>query len=100
MRKIIIESGARNDIREICSYYDERSETAGDRLIDEVDDILLKIWQAPTRFAPIARDAPYRRVNLEVFPYQIVYRVTPRQIRIVLVRHNKRHPNFEKDRLN
>ncbi|MEO0414563.1 MAG: type II toxin-antitoxin system RelE/ParE family toxin [Verrucomicrobiota bacterium] len=99
MRKVILESGARLDIRSICQFYDERSQTAGDRFIDELEALVESILGAPERYPCVGKQSKYRKANLKVFPYQVVYRVTPSQIRIVIVKHDKRHPEVGTDRL-
>jgi len=38
------------------------------------------------------------RANLKRFPYHVVYRETTDGIRVILVRHHRRHPDFGMDR--
>ena len=51
----------------------------------------------PERFHP--SDGGLRRVNLKRFPYHFLYRVLPRGIRVVVVRHNRRHPHYGTGRI-
>ncbi|PQJ28140.1 type II toxin-antitoxin system RelE/ParE family toxin [Rubritalea profundi] len=37
---------------------------------------------------------PVRRANIPKFPYHFLYRETPHGIRILVLRHHKRHPLF------
>jgi hypothetical protein len=50
----------------------------------------------PLRFHLVDRD--FRRINLPRFPYHILYDVRPDAIRLMIVRHNKRHPNYGMER--
>jgi hypothetical protein len=36
----------------------------------------------------------FRRANLKRFPYHLLYELHPTSLRVVLVRHNKRHPQY------
>jgi hypothetical protein len=38
------------------------------------------------------------RANLDRFPYHCIYREIPAGIRVILLRHHRRHPEFEIER--
>ena len=65
--------------------------------IDRLESKVAQILKSPETYRIVTRDL--RCANLERFPYQIVYRnASKSQIRIVSVRHHKRHPDFGLDR--
>ena len=39
-------------------------------------------------------DRGFRRANLKRFPYHMLYEIRPDALRVMLVRHNKRHPDY------
>tara|TARA_R110002096_G_scaffold4501_38_gene21311 strand:- start:14662 stop:14958 length:297 start_codon:yes stop_codon:yes gene_type:complete len=84
----------RKDIREIVDYYDQRSDTAGDRFIGELNELIDKVRDSPKGFHPA--DERRRRCNLKKFPYHFLYELVNKEqtIRILVVRHDKRHPSF------
>jgi len=82
----------RKDIREILKFYDERSDTAGDRFLNEFESALARIKEMPSRFNPL--DEKRKRCDLKDFPYHIVFEIERALILITVVRHHKRHPSF------
>jgi len=87
----------RRDVLEILRYYYQAAST---RIADEFRvELNAKIVQAaenPFRFPPANRG--FRRVNLTRFPYHFLYEVSNDRLRVMIVRHHKRHPNFGLDR--
>lgn len=96
-----LNSAVHDDLREAIEYYDR---TAGSKIaIDFYNEFL--------RFASLAADAPrsfriyeddpteIRRVNLRRFPYHFLFRqIDQGTIRILVVRHDHRHPSYGLDR--
>ena len=83
----------RKDIREIVKYYDEQSDSAGDRFVDELHESIERVRENPTRFH--LADEKRRRCNLRKFPYHFIYEIRNENvIRILLLRHHRRHPSF------
>ena len=75
------------------SHYDQEGGTKlGDRFFDEIESAICKIEQNPTghHFS----DGGLRRVQLRTFPYHFLYEADSTLIRIAVLRHDKRHPNF------
>lgn len=46
----------------------------------------------PGRFAVRSHDL--RRVNLQRFPYHFLFRLVGDEVRILVLRHHRRHPSF------
>jgi plasmid stabilization system protein ParE len=80
------------DIARIMRYYDE---VAGVQLAGEF------YAEVQSRFAAVAKapeahpmySGDLRRVNLTRFPYHILYRMAGDHVRVLVVRHHRRHPN-------
>ncbi len=90
--KLIFHPLVRRDLHEILDYYDQRSDTAGDRLFVAFEAAVRKIKDRPTEFHPL--DPTRRRCNLAKFPYHLVFEVAGDSILITVLRHHKRRPSF------
>lgn len=79
-------------MREILAYYDDISEKLGDEFWNELKEALGYVREFPERhhFDPSGR----RRANLKRFPYHVLFRVFESHIRVTVVRHNQRNPNY------
>ena len=73
-------------------YYEE---VAGRELADEFYAELRRGFEEsavrPTSFAIYERNL--RRVNLKRFPYHFLFRIAGDAVRILVVRHHRRHPS-------
>ena len=81
------------DLRTALSYYEaEGGMKLADRFYDKVELAMSQIAKNPTghHFS----DGGYRRVQLETFPYNVLYEVDGSFIWIAVIRHNSRHPSF------
>ncbi|HSH95122.1 MAG TPA: type II toxin-antitoxin system RelE/ParE family toxin, partial [Roseimicrobium sp.] len=74
-----------------------RSPGLGSQFIDEFDRQIAAIATAPDRWKLAKGDI--RRCLMQRFPYIIYFRsLNNNRIRILLVRHQKRHPAFGSER--
>ena len=81
------------DFNEALAYYDAVGGTAlGDRFEQEFRACVLAIKTAPARFARHGHSRVFRRARFSHFPYLIVYRESASVIRIMILRHERRHP--------
>lgn len=92
MRGIFYHPRIPADVREILGYYDSISPRLGNEFWLELQGALEYAREFPERhyFDPSGR----RRASLSRFPYHFLFRVFDSYIRITVVRHNKRHPNY------
>ena len=89
--------GLEAELEEIRDYYNERSEGLGASFVDEFERQVLTIAAMPTRWMIVERDV--RRVLMKRFPYVIYFRAPdPDIIRITVVKHEKRHPAYSRER--
>lgn len=86
----------KRDAIEIGGYYAGISPRLAAECHDELQKILQKVAGNPLRFSLVGHG--FRRANLRRFPYHVLYEVQEDQIRVMLVRHHKRHPQFGLER--
>ena len=83
--------GARN-------FYEGRVPGLGRQFIDEFERQVLRIAATPGRWMVVTADI--RRSLMSRFPYVIYFRQpAPDQIRITVVKHQRRHPAYGRDRV-
>ena len=79
------------DISRIMDYYER---VAGSQLADEFY-AELKLYFCKAASSPDSysvRERDLRRVNLKTFPYHFFFRLLDDTVRILVVRHHRRHP--------
>jgi plasmid stabilization system protein ParE len=86
----------RRDVLEAARKYYDISPRLAEEFNMELKATIAKAAERPLRFHLADRD--FRRANLKRFPYHFLYDVQPALIRVMIVRHHKRHPDFGLDR--
>jgi toxin ParE1/3/4 len=84
------------DVAEVLAYYHKVSGRLANEFYDELRSMINEAAENPLKFPPAEQG--FRRVNLKRFPYHVLYEVRPAQVRVLLVRHHKRHPRYGLDR--
>jgi plasmid stabilization system protein ParE len=84
------------DVREVAVYYAEISERVLSAFWHELDAVLASIERNP-------RSHHYdtcglRRANFRKFPYHLLYEVDDEVIFMVVLRHDRRQPDYGIDR--
>ncbi|MBN8418892.1 MAG: type II toxin-antitoxin system RelE/ParE family toxin [Verrucomicrobia bacterium] len=83
------------DVKAILAYYTkEGGERLADRFFSELQARFVEIAAHPTRFPYYLGNGFLRRATLHKFPHLILYRVMPDGVRVSVVKHEKRHPNY------
>ena len=82
----------RRDISEALHYYHKISPRLADEFYAELRVLIDRAAEQPLRFHLAAREL--RRINLRRFPYHVLYDIHSAAIRILVIRHNKRHPDY------
>ena len=86
-----------NELREIIEYYNDCHEGLGEEFLEEFESQVLKIAKMPTRWSPI--NEHLRKSLMKRFPFLIYFRIIDNKlIRILVVKHQKHHPNYGIDR--
>ncbi len=86
----------KRDVVEALKYYSEISSRLAGEFDDEVRELIAKAADNPLRSHPVGRG--FRRANLRRFPYHVLYEIREESIRVMHVRHNKRHPDYGMER--
>jgi hypothetical protein len=84
------------DVAEAMRRYKAVSERLADDFRSELRLIIAIACANPNRFHPVKPG--FRRANLNRFPYHFIYREIREGIRVTLVRHHRRHPEFGMNR--
>ena len=80
----------RGDVEEALTYYRRISAWLADEFHAELKGTINQAAENPLRFHQA--DQGFRRANLSRFPF--LYEIRPDCVRVMLVRHNKRHPQY------
>lgn len=92
MKPIRFHPSVQKDIDELLEYYEAIANNLIDGFWLELEVALADIQQNPERHHYDVNKL--RRCNLKRFPYNILYLVKSDRIRIQVIRHNKRNPEF------
>lgn len=84
------------EMMEAAVFYETQQLDLGKRFLSEVQHSLSLI-QINTTLYPIIHD-DVRRCITKTFPFNVIYRIAPRQITIIAVMHQSRDPNYWKNR--
>ena len=94
---LVLHRRVRSDVDEIMDYYERaHCEELAKDFYHELRGLMLDAAQRPSRYHLFKSDL--RRVNLKRFPYHFLYRVVEDGVRILVVRHHRRHPNYGLER--
>lgn len=84
------------DVAEVLRRYDSVSARLGEDFQAELRRVIALAAGKPGRFHSIKTGL--HRANLKRFPYHFVYRELPDRIRVTLLRHHRRDPEFGLER--
>jgi len=83
---------AEKELEQIETHYDNIRERLGDRFREEIQRTISRILKFPNGWPPLS--ATIRRCRLNKFPYEIIYRIFPAEIRVLAVKHHRRRPYY------
>jgi len=95
--RLIYHPEAEAELIDAARFYERRVRGLGGRFLREFDEAIEKILEAPERWQSVEGDL--RRYLMPRFPYGIYYRVSDEELRILVVKHHSRHPDYWKHRL-
>lgn len=81
-----------SDVSGILRHYDRISPRLGDEFWTELMRLVELVSSKPERFHFV--DRGLRRANVSRFPYHLLFRERSDGIRVIVVRHNRRHPSY------
>ena len=85
------------EAREARLWYAQRSETAAERFMHDLDRAIEQIVQTPERWPTHLHGT--RRYRMNRFPFLVVYRAYPDRIDVIACQHAKRRPGYWRHRL-
>jgi plasmid stabilization system protein ParE len=88
---------AEAELIEAVEFYESKVSGLGQRFLSEFEAAISTIEEAPMRWQIIEGDL--HRYLIRRFPYGIYYRVEADELRILVVKHHSRHPDYWKYRL-
>ncbi|MGA7687007.1 MAG: type II toxin-antitoxin system RelE/ParE family toxin [Terriglobales bacterium] len=92
-----IHPAALAELKSAVVWYDQRSESAGDAFVAQIDHAIDLITADPKRWPQGERGT--RRFVLSRFPYAVVYYEKPTTIQILAFAHGHRSPGYWEGRL-
>ena len=90
--EVIFHPLVRGDVLQILSYYESIAFRLASDFQKEVQATILKACANPGRFPET--EGGFWRANLRRFPYHILFDVQEEFLRVLVVRHHRRHPQF------
>ena len=91
--RLILHQKVYSDIDKIMEYYEgTATPELADEFYAELRHFMAEALQRPESFSIRERDI--RRVNLQRFPYHFLFRIVGDIVRILVVRHHRRHPSL------
>ena len=97
MKRIVLQSEAKAELRKARRWYHKRQPGLGDELLEEVLEALDRI-ERDNETGMRYEDTGYRFHVLHRFPYVIYYECLPDRVRIVAIAHERRRPGYWKKR--
>ena len=90
--KIVYHTLVQKDLDDAWRYYESASDGLGGQFFAEFLSVIASIQRNPKHWPPTAKG---RRVALfHRFPYKLLYRVQTEQVKVLVVRHQRRSPAF------
>ena len=91
--QVIFHRLVQRDMDGILRYYrEEASISVADRFFETFICFVERALANPKGFHPAPEEL--HRANLPGFPYHFLYREMPHGIRVLVLRHDRRHPSF------
>ena len=94
--RVIYHPAAESELIESARFYEQRVPGLGREFVGAVDQAIAAIAEDPKRWRIVRADV--RRHVMPRFPFAIYYRLLEDHLRILTIKHHKRHPNYGQDR--
>ena len=93
MPEVILHRLVRKDMDGVRKYYTEKSGVElANRFYMDFMAAVGKVVEMPTRYHPV--HGTLRRTAIYGFPSHFLFREIPTGIRVLVLRHDKRHPSY------
>ena len=97
MRKVILLSGAKADLRDAFRYHEAERKGLGEKFLNDFYETRSRIIDHP--FAGPVVYKNYRKARFQIFKFDIIYSPEPERILVVAVMHRRRDPDYWKTRI-
>jgi hypothetical protein len=94
----VFHPAASDEHLESVAYYESQQPGLGALYLDEFDRIMGFVSDAPTRY-PIEKQPDIRRIQMQKFPFSVLYRVSSNTLQVLAIAHHKRRPQYWLGRL-
>ncbi|WP_295434049.1 type II toxin-antitoxin system RelE/ParE family toxin [uncultured Thiodictyon sp.] len=86
-----------SDLNDAVAYYNKQRDGLGAEFRSEIYAAIARVSANPFQYAMV--EGGIRRCFAHRFPYSVLFRlVNEEEIRILVIRHHRRHPSFGLDR--
>ena len=96
-RRLVVRPEAQLDAEEAALWYDSQQVGLGDRFLEELDELLVRVAENPKQFPEIGSGT--RRGLMHRFPYAVYFLIDEASSIVIMVLHQSRNPNTWKLRL-
>lgn len=97
MMRVELHPKAISDILQIMEYYEQvATAELAEEFYQELSRCVRKTSERPGLYK--VHRGGLRRVNLHRFPYHLLFREVDDSIRVLVIRHHRRHPSFGRRR--
>jgi len=97
MKRLTLHDEAQSELRAAVRYYEAIDPDLGRDLKARVHRAFREIHKNPLRY-PLYKERRIRRYPVSRFPYTIYYLDTPDRIWVVAIAHQKRKPDYWRER--
>jgi toxin ParE1/3/4 len=91
-RRVVFHPEADREIERAHAWYEERSPSAAEGFLDEVDHAIGQVQNAPERWARYL--AQTRRFVCNRYPYSLIYRLQGDLVKVLAVAHEKQREGY------
>ena len=95
--RVVYRREARREFDDAVDWYEHQRPGLGERFIDAVHHVIVRISQDPELHAMVYQNA--RKANVPGYPYAVYYQVEADSLVVLSVFHAKRNPQIWKDRI-
>lgn len=92
------ERAASEELAAAVRWYEAQRQGLGAEFLDAVLETLNKVAERPRAGTALPGEMNIRRMLVDRFPYQVVYRFDAERVRVIAVAHLRRRPGFWKRR--
>jgi plasmid stabilization system protein ParE len=95
--QFFLHPAALEEAESAARWYRERSPLAATKFVDELNQAIDMILEAPQRWPRGVRGT--RKLRLPCFPFLVIYREVEGAVLVLAIAHGRRRPDYWKNRL-